>query len=53
MSIQSKGLVNFADDYVNYSAKLKYNTKKQTTQFDNQFNLTPLEVHIKQINYTD
>ena len=52
VSIQSKGLVNFADDYVNYSAKLKYNTKKQTTQFDNQFNLTPLEVHIKQINYT-
>ncbi len=56
VSVQTKGLVNFANKYVKYSAKVKLNPKSKktslATQFESQFNLDPLELNIKQLNYT-
>ena len=51
VSIQSKGLINFADKYVNYLIAVKLNTKKNTTQFESRFNLYPLKLNIQQLNY--
>ena len=46
ISVKSKGQVNFADKYVNYLIAVKLNPKKNTTQFESRFNLTPLNLNI-------
>ena len=51
ISVKSKGQVNFADKYVNYLIAVKLNPKKNTTQFESRFNLTPLNLNIQQLNY--